>query len=491
MPEVVLNIREFGAIGDGRIHRVSEWISQGVFFELRTLQMKYPFVDSLNWTIDEVAFARAKLALPPRGGTIHFPSGHYITGQHPWRILRDHVRLTGDGAERTLLSTAPGIADGLVISPYRHAGWLEGAEREYAYTAESGGRGQSQVQLKAPALAGAFNAGDLVFIRCGGNRFDQDYGEFNEVAGTDDRGGLRFVHPLSRDYTLEQVNWAAEVAEDFVMPRRGSAVRVTVHSGEGAFVPPVKATVSIGENVFCVDRATAKSFSLANCGPANAPRGTRIPAGAKIAKARTVLKVTKTSRHFRCEGLQIVGRRKCLNLSNSYDVAFTDCIFVRDLRDGSFQGGVTIDGDGGRFARFERCRIEALPAAGMQFARSFGGVRFHDCSFVNTHIAFTEFNFDCEVSHSRFDLTGNAGLGSVIVAGKSCGDLRFVNNRIHAPGMTSVFDTVSDLHSPKHPGDGEILIRENTIEAPATLESQVALSPSERLAIKDTGGLKN
>jgi hypothetical protein len=296
-------------------------------------------------------------------------------------------------------------------------------------------------------------------------------------------GVLRFKHPLSRDYTLAQLNWAAEVAEDFAMPAPGSAVKVRVRSGEGFFVPAAKATISVGDNIFTVDRSSADFLSLANCAPGNAPRGTVIAAGTKIGKSRSVLKLTRSVRNFRCEALQIVGRRKCLNLSNSYDTAFADCLFVRDTRDGGFTGGVTIDGDGGRFARFDRCTIAARPSAGMQFARSFGNVTFAGCHFIDANVAFTEFNFDCEVSRCTFDVKGSKDLTSVIIAGKSCGGLRFLDNRIRATGIASVFDTQIDIHSQKHAGDGDILVRGNTIEA-IEVEQILPLAGAERLAIE-------
>jgi hypothetical protein len=461
---VTVNVRDFGAIGDGRVHRVSEWLQSGRFFELRTLQLKYPFVDSLNWTIDEVAFVLAKQSLPARGGTIYFPAGHYVSGQYPWRIWRDHIRLQGDGCDQSILSTDANIADGLVVSPYRHAGWVEGASREFPFAATSGAAGEDGVQLRLPEWAQAFSPGELVFIRDGANRYDQDYGEFNEVAGADASGRLRFKYPLARDYTLALLNWAGEVAKDFAMPARGMSTIVAVRTGEGFFSPDVRGTVTIGDNIFCVDRIGVGTLSLANCGRANAPRGTVILAGTKIGKSRSVLKLTRTARDFHCENLQIIGHRKALNLSNTYDATFLNCRFVRDLRAGGFTGGLTIDGDGGRFARFEKCRIEALPAVGMQFARSFGNVTFSECQFLDTNVAFTEFNFECEVAHCTFEVTGDANLKNVIVAGISCGGLRFTDNQIRATHVTSIFDTVSDIHSQKHAGEGGVTIAGNVIQ---------------------------
>lgn len=465
-----LDVRDFGAIGDGQVHLVREWIEARRYASLKQLQKAHPFVDDLAWSIDEVAFEAAKRALPPEGGRIHFPVGDYVAAKHPWRIWRDHVRITGEGPSRTTLSTAAHIADGLSVAPYRHVGWLEGASREFTYDPDDGARGTDALSLGDPAWSREFAPGDLVFIRNGANRYDQDYGEFNEIARVDPAGRLQFRHPFARDYTIARFNGAGETAADFVMPAPRRAVKVRLRRGEGRFVPGARATISIANNLFRVDRVyPAKSrgpvtVRLTNPGRSNAPRGTVIAAGTPVGKSRSILKLTRTVRGFRCENLRIVGRRKALVVSNAYDLRFADCVFVRDLRDGGFDGGLTIDGDGGRFARFERCRILATPAAGMQFARSFGGVVFSGCTFTDANVAFTEFNFDCEVVRCSFEITGGAALTNVIIAGKSCGDLRFIENRIRAANVAAVIDTHADIQSHRHPGEGDILVRGNVIE---------------------------
>jgi hypothetical protein len=461
-----LNVRDFGAIGDGGLHPVTEWIRDRRYPNLRALQKEFSFVDAEDWTIDEVAFERAKAALPAAGGTIHFPAGHYIAGHHGWQIWRDHVALSGDGPDKTILATALNVPEGLVLAPYRHIGWLEGASREFPFTPDSGARGSDFLQLKNAGSADTPSAGQLVFIRCGANRFDQDYGEFNEVIETQPDGRVRLKYPLSRDYTLERLNWAGEVARDFKLPRAGATVSIEVKTGEGYFLPGVGAAVTIGDNLFRVQKAERATLRLANLGRGNSPRGTLIAAGTKIGKSRSLIQVTRTTRDFRCEGLQIIGRRKVLNLSNSYDSVFINCLFRRDATEGNFKGGLTIDGDGGRFARFERCTLEADPPAGMQFARSFGGVRFTDCNFRNANAAFTEFSFDAVVENSTFEIRGTRQLTNVIIAGNSCGDLRFINNRIRARDVAMVFDTISDIHSQKHGSEGGIVVRDNLIECP-------------------------
>jgi hypothetical protein len=487
---VVLNVRDFGAIGDGRVHLVREWIDQHRFSNLRQLKEKFPFVDDLDWSVDEVAFTAAKRALPANGGTIHFPVGHYIAARQSWQIWQDHVRLTGDGADRTILSTTPEIADGMSVAPYRHIGWLEGAKQEYPFSADSGSRGDDAVQLLDPRWGDDFHRGDLVFIRSGANRYDQDYGEFNEVASVDPDGQLQFKYPLARDYTLEKFNGASVTKAPFKMPGADDVVGVKLSSEAGNFVPAVGNTISIGTDLFRVTKVFKKdgtgtaSVVLEYFGRGDTSAKTEIPTGTPIGKSRAVVRVTKTTRDFRCENLQIVGRRKALSISNTYECVFADCIFVRNARDRRFKGGLTIDGDGGRFARFERCKIIAEPSAGMQFARSFGNVVFTGCTFSNSNVAFTEFNFDCEVTRCRFDVVGGHGLNSVVIAGKSCGNLRFIDNQIRATKVTAIFDTHSDIQSQKHGSEGDVLIRGNTIETTAGLQVFPS-TKSERFAVED------
>ncbi|QYM77693.1 hypothetical protein K0B96_10185 [Horticoccus luteus] len=465
--DAVLNVRDFGAVGDGQVHLVREWVEAGRYRNLDALRRDYSAVDSLDWSVDEAAFERAKSRLPLIGGTIYFPAGHYVAARQAWTIKRDRVTLRGDGADKTILSTVPKVPDGLVLAGYRHVGWLESAEQAYPFSAESGARGSDVVRLNLAEWAREFEPGELVFIRNGAAKFDQDYGEFNEVAAVGAAGELQFKYPFARDYTLPQVNWAGETADAFTMPKVNEAVEVKIRRGEGFHQPSHYTSITIGEEIFRVLKAKEGWLTLRNPGRGNSPAGTVVPAGARIAKSRAVIRLTQSTRDFAAEGLQIVGRRKVLNLSNSYRMRFTDCVFVRDASAGDHRGGVTIDGDDGRFAVFERCTVRATPAATMQFARSFGGVTFRDCHFVDASVVFTEFNFDCAVEQCAFDVESR-GLDHVIVVGNSGGDLRVLNNRIvlHAP-VKAVFDAITDIHSQRHGGEGPTIIRGNQIESAA------------------------
>ncbi len=477
-PAAEVNLRTFGAIGDGQPHPVSEWIAAGKYKNLRALQRDYPFVDSLEWSADEAAFQRALRELPPAGGTVRIPPGRYVATAYGWRIDRDHVRLAGAGMRDTTLSTGPKLAEGLVLAPYRHIGWLHGAAQECPFTSDSGALGSDRLRLREPGRAANFTAGELVFIRNGACRFDQDYGEFNEIAGTTPEGDLVLRHPLARDYTLPAFNWAAETAEPFEVPPPGRAGVVRLRTGEGFFDLPKSGVVTVGETLLEIVRREGDTVGFRNPGGANPAAGTVLPAGTKIGKSRSVIKLTRTTRDFRAEGLRIIGRRKALNLANSYESVFVDCDFVRQP-DASVQGGLTIDGDGGRFAEFRRCTVRGSVPCGMQFARSFGNITFADCTFAATNVVFSEFCFAGVVE--RCTLAVPAALGRAVIVGRSCGDLRIENNRIIVSGgALTVFDAPCDIHSQKLDAPGRLVLRNNRITAPARPHSRVFLLRSDR-----------
>ncbi|MBK8475663.1 MAG: hypothetical protein IPL39_04965 [Opitutaceae bacterium] len=488
-----LNLRTLGAIGDGQPHPVSEWIAAKKYKNLRDLQRDYPFVTSLEWSTDETAFQRALLDLPADGGTIRIPPGRYVATAYGWRIDRDHVRLLGAGARDTMLSTGPKLEEGLVLAPYRHGGWRQGIDQEYPFAPDSGAASSPRLRLREPARVADFHAGELIFIRNGACRFDQDYGEFNEVAGTTPEGDLLLEHPLARDYTLASLNWANETAEPLTLPKPGKSVTIRVRTGEGFFELPKSGAITVGEALLEIVRRDGDKVTLRNplLRPANGAAGatpaisppseppqptpatalgfnpparTILPASTKIGKSRSVIKLTRTTRDFRAQGLRVFGRRKALNLSNSYQSSFADCDFVR-RPDAAVQGGLTLDGDGGRFAEFRNCSLRGTLPCGMQFARSFGDISFTDCMFIATNVVFSEFCFSATLQDSRLQVP--SALGSAIIVGRSCGDLRITDNQIVVTGGTlTIFDAPTDIRSQKLDAPGRLVIHDNRIVAP-------------------------
>ena len=71
----------------------------------------------------------------------------------------------------------------------------------------------------------------------------------------------------------------------------------------------------------------------------------------------------------------------------------------------------------------------------MQFARSFGDIAFERCTFVATNVVFSEFCFAGTLRQSQLQVP--ASLGSAIIIGRSCGDLRVEDNQIVVTGAES------------------------------------------------------
>lgn len=69
-----VSLRDYGAIGDGTLHTVSEWVESGVFSSLTAIQFAFPHVWSLNNSID---WAATQLCLKMQCN-IYAPSGTYV-----------------------------------------------------------------------------------------------------------------------------------------------------------------------------------------------------------------------------------------------------------------------------------------------------------------------------------------------------------------------------------------------------------------------------
>lgn|GEM_PF-2382702 len=487
-PPIELNLRQLGAIGDNQPHPVREWIAQKKYKNLRDLQREYPFVTSLDWSIDETVFQRALRDLPPEGGTIRIPAGRYVATVHGWRIDRDHVRLSGTGMRDTMLTTGPALDNGLVLAPNAYEGWQLGADKEYPFATDSGVADTDKLRLREPARATDFKPGDLVFIRCGAAGFEQDYGEFNEIVGTTSEGDLVLKHPLARDYTLAALAWAGETAEPLTIPQPGKTISVRLRTGAGLAQVPASGALTVGEALFEIVRNSADSVTLrnpardtANHSPSgsnaglgiNPPPGTVLPAGTRIAKSRAVIRVTRTTRDFTAAGLRIFGRCTALDLSNSYGSTFTDCDFVRQPATTSTPtGGLTLLGRTGRFAEFSRCSFRTQQPVPTRIEHSFGSLTFTGCTFVSTNIVLSDFSF--AVALTGCDLQTPSPLGASIRFSRSVGDLRVEDSKIIVTGGTlTVFDATEPMSPQPQPRPARLILRDNRITGPGMLRPTI------------------
>lgn len=121
-----VSFKDYGAIGDGTLHTVAEWIIPGAlgrYASLEALQDDYPHVtdttDSIDW-----AAAQKALNLVCRGGQVTAPRGKYVTNK-PLTCFTPGVEILGLGSldtESTYVVGAvilkTGDFNGLVCSGY-------------------------------------------------------------------------------------------------------------------------------------------------------------------------------------------------------------------------------------------------------------------------------------------------------------------------------------------------------------------------------------
>lgn len=155
--EVRIDIKQFGARGDGALYPVGNWITLGLFADLAAIQAVYPFVVGVNDSVDGVAFQAAAnmlLGIPFAGGDLYLPVGTYVLNQQV-RLLKTSgkllkVRGTGRG---TILDVSAMTAVAGVYS-----GSTSAAEYASADFFDLTFRGNSQTTGRALALENANGA---------------------------------------------------------------------------------------------------------------------------------------------------------------------------------------------------------------------------------------------------------------------------------------------------------------------------------------------
>lgn len=148
-----INIKDFGAIGDGSDHPLSE-----IFTSLALAQVVYPFVTSLTQTQDYAGIQSAINAAKLRNAAVFAPSGSYVTKS---TIIADYaLTFYGEGAQG-LRDTNPA---GHQVSPVRgtviHSKVATG--RTFSVDATANGGGYSfGLSLRHFAIWGVENQCDV------------------------------------------------------------------------------------------------------------------------------------------------------------------------------------------------------------------------------------------------------------------------------------------------------------------------------------------
>lgn len=129
-----VSVKDFGAILDGSLHTVAEWIVPGAlarFTSLAAVQAAYPHVTA---TTDSIDWAGSQAALNT-GRSVFVPEGHYVGDTLEIKNGRG-VRFTGAGPEQTLFE--PQFPNKPVLRKEQSAGVVR-----YGYIGEFGVKAHS------------------------------------------------------------------------------------------------------------------------------------------------------------------------------------------------------------------------------------------------------------------------------------------------------------------------------------------------------------
>lgn len=84
----VVSVKDFGAVGDGTLHTLQEWVDAGRFASLAAIQTAYPFATALTNSVDSIAIRAAIAHLHAiGGGTVYFPEGVYYHANNSPALL--------------------------------------------------------------------------------------------------------------------------------------------------------------------------------------------------------------------------------------------------------------------------------------------------------------------------------------------------------------------------------------------------------------------
>lgn len=119
-----VSVKDFGAIGDGTVHTVQEWIDSGKFSNLTAIQMVYPHATTLTDSIDWVA-CQAAIDFVGVGGSVLFnktTSNTYLINK-PLKYYNGQrwvgcggIDVSGLGTEIRLSASATSVAEPITPS---------------------------------------------------------------------------------------------------------------------------------------------------------------------------------------------------------------------------------------------------------------------------------------------------------------------------------------------------------------------------------------
>lgn len=472
---VGLDIRQYGAVGDGIFHTVEEWLIGGTldkgYANLAEIQADYPFVDSLSKNVNWAAFQYVKGMYPNMQEelTLYFPRGTYVFDkQGPLDLQRSNIRLYGDGYREThVICISPDNSDGLKLnSTGKGSGQYYLSDRIDMYDLSEDTLGKSYLTLLDSTKASEYYPGQLVMIRYGASYFAQDYGEFNKVRKIEGNK-IYFEKLVARNYLPDTSPYhptAALVNDLHVIPGVNSTFTAEITNGP----PAHEYSVTIDKYNFEIIEKNGNIYTLRNGW--NIPEMT-IPAPSKLYKCYGICRMYEDTGGSQGTGLQIVeniiiegmsfsGSHNALVADNVYNVTLKDCHFYRDVNLGNTPTGLVWQMDFSRDIKVLNCKFEDADYKGSQISRSTGDVVFYNCEFVQCSPLFTEFNFDCSVINCHIEIKLDPDETNALVAGVgvggSCNNMLVIGNKMKLHNVAKGIGSEDIQTYPQNTNNGNV-----------------------------------
>jgi len=90
----LVSVKDYGAIGDGTLHTLQEWVTSGLFASLAAIQLVYPKATSLTQSIDYLAIQTAL----DTGRGVNIPKGEYVVTEEIEQVTPgQHVYFENSG----------------------------------------------------------------------------------------------------------------------------------------------------------------------------------------------------------------------------------------------------------------------------------------------------------------------------------------------------------------------------------------------------------
>lgn len=470
------SITQYGAVGDGTLHEVREWLTGGAldrgYADLAAIQADYPKADTLDYSIDEAAWDMA-MEMVPEHQTLLVPNGVYVKdggngGSSSWDVQRNHITIQFESITGAILRDLGSFSNGIRFSGYRRDGWDQSDAGHVTYT-DMLEEGQGWIELRDPSDAAKYSVGETIMLVAGSSeQWDQENGEMNKVrAIIGDR--LYLENNLQVDYSTGVATHNGRITAPFTVPAVGSNVTISCSfNGDSNldYIPNPNAYISIGNDLYRVVSTIGSPNTNVDLVVTNmrATNSTGTITSAKLFKGRVIFRCTKTAENVHIIGGTVECSRQGYIFSNSYNCRVTDQVLKR-----SGSGSFWLDGDGGRKATLTRVKVYCAVPTTAQPARSFSEMELIHCEIHQGSIHFSEFNKNCSVIECKWYLAMNeAGTYldyAPIGLGRTTAYMTARGNRIYVDGMEAAIDTFPDIQGYQAAPRRGMVIADNIISA--------------------------